>query len=112
MLSKILMGSLAALLIAGSVGSASAATTWAHRHPRRVEVNHRLANQNARIRHDVATGKITGAQAAQLHAEDRSIRGEERTDAKFDRSHLTRADQRSLNQNENAVSKQIYNDAH
>ena len=111
MLNRILTASLTALLLAGSIGGASA-STWGERHPRRVEVNHRLMNQDRRIHHDVATGKITHAQAVKLHAEDRAIRGEERTDARFHRTHLTRADQRSLNQNENAVSRQIYKDAH
>lgn len=111
MLSKILTATLAALLVTGSVAEASAAT-WAQRHPRRVEVNHRLANQNHRINHDLATGKITAHQARVLHRDDRAVRTGERTDARFDGSHLTKADQRSLNQNENSVSRQIYNDAH
>jgi hypothetical protein len=111
MLSKILTATLAALLVTGSVAEASAAT-WAQRHPRRVEVNHRLANQNHRINHDLAAGKITAHQARVLHRDDRAVRTNERIDARFDGSHLTRADQRSLNQNENSVSRQIYNDAH
>jgi hypothetical protein len=96
---------------AAGVSSASAAT-WAQKHPRRAEVNGRLANQNARIDRDLASGKITAAQAAQLHSEDHSVRSEERFDASLDNSHITKADQRSLNQNENSVSKQIYQDAH
>ena len=110
-LKKIVLASLATALVAGSVMNVSAAT-WAQKHPRRVEVNARLANQNRRIDHDLASGKITAPQAARLHRDDRQIRASERTDAKFDNSHLTKADQRSLNQDESAVSKDIHSDAH
>ncbi len=97
----------------GLAGIASAsATPWTEHHPRRVEVNHRLAHQDRRINHDLAEGKITGRQAARLHREDRVVRADERFDARFDHSHLTRADQRSLNQDENGVSRQIQRDAH
>ena len=52
-------------------------------------------------------GEITKGQAAALHKEDRSIRTEEKTMAGLDNGHITKADQRALNQQENAVSKQI-----
>lgn len=102
---------LASMLGLTGVAGASAAT-WDQKHPRRVEVNHRLANQDRRINHDLAQGKITAHQAARLHREDHMVRTSERFDARFDRSHLTKVDQRSLNQNENGVSRQIYRDAH
>jgi hypothetical protein len=97
--------------LVGGADIASAAT-WQQTHPRRVQVNQRLANQNARINRDLASGKITAAQAAQLHSEDKGVRSQERFDASLDSSHITKAEQRSLNQNENAISKQIYQDAH
>jgi len=95
-----------ATLLAGASG-ASAETAWQHHHPRRVEVNHRLANQNRRIDHELRRHEITGAQARDLHAEDRGIRGQERFDASHDRGHLTRAEKRRLNREENGVSGQI-----
>jgi hypothetical protein len=100
----------AALSLSGIAGASAA--TWAQNHPRRVEVNARLANQNKRIDADLASGKITAKQAARLHREDRMARKDERFDAGFDKSHLTNADQRSLNQDENGISKQINSDAH
>jgi hypothetical protein len=39
----------AMVMLAGAVGTASAETTWQKNHPRRSQVNHRLANQNRRI---------------------------------------------------------------
>lgn len=102
---------LASALGLSGIASASAAT-WDQRHPRRVEVNHRLANQDRRIDRDFREGDISARQAARLHREDRMVHADERFDAHFDRSHLTRADHRSLNQNENGISRQIYRDAH
>ena len=102
-----LLGAIISLsLVMGAATTASAAG-WAASHPRRAEVNSRLANQNRRIDTERKDGEITRAQAQDLHAEDRGIRGEERFDASNNNSHITRAEDRSLNQQENAVSQQI-----
>jgi hypothetical protein len=95
-----------------SAATSASATAWDKAHPRRAEVNHRLAAQNARIHRDVKDGAITPEEGAKLHAEDRAIRGEERADGAAHDGHITKADQRGLNQEENAVSKDIYNAAH
>ncbi len=107
--SRKLIGSLAvAILAAGMAGGAMAAEThWDKTHPRREQVNARLANQDKRIHNEVKEGEISRGQAARLHREDRQIRKEERTMASHDGGHITRADQRAINQQENAVSKQI-----
>ena len=102
---------LASMLGLSGIASASAAT-WDQRHPWRVEVNHRLANQDRRIDRDFRDGRISARQAARLHREDRMVRADERFDARFGHSHLTRADHRSLNQDENGISRQVYRDAH
>lgn len=98
-----------AVLLTGSfVGAAAAADTpFQKHHPRREEVNARLANQNKRIHNEVKEGDLTHAQAAALHKDDRQIRGEERAMASQNGGHLTKLEQRTLNQQENAVSKQI-----
>ena len=102
---------LVSTFVAGAAGTAMAGT-WQQDHPRRAEVNHRLARQDARINHDRATGKITASEAARLHRDDRTVRGQERFDASFDRGHITKADKRAFNQDENAISRQIHRDAH
>ena len=98
-----------ALVFAATIGLAGTASaeTWAQAHPRRAEVNHRLANQNRRIDREVREGEISRAQAYALHGEDRTIRAEERFMASQHRGHITRAEQRALNQQENGVSRQI-----
>lgn len=49
---------------------AFAQTQWQANHPRRVEVNGRLANQNARIHQEVKSGQISRAKAARLRSEE------------------------------------------
>src|SRR5262245_55410792 len=98
----------AALLLSATPAFAD----WAANHPRRVEVNQRLANQNARIRAGVRDGQLSYAQARQPRREDRAIRSEERAFAAIHHGHITPGEQRLLNRQENAVSRQIYRERH
>ena len=88
---------------------AIAQTQWQKDHPRRAEVNHRLANQDKRIHNEVKEGEITKGQARQLHKDDRKIRQEERDMASQNGGHITKQEQRTLNQQENQVSGKIGN---
>jgi hypothetical protein len=101
-----------ALLFMLPAASAQAKTRWQANHPRRAEVNARLDRQNARIREGVRSGRLTPGQAQQLHAEDRAIRSQERMMAAQNGGHITRAEKRALNQEENGVSRQIYVEKH
>ncbi len=93
---------------AGIAGTAMAAEgQWDKNHPRRDQVNDRLANQNKRIDQERKEGEITKGQAAKLHKEDRQIRGEERAMASQNGGHITKQEQKTLNRQENAVSRQI-----
>jgi hypothetical protein len=88
-------------------GAASADTTWQKNHPRREQVNHRLNNQDKRIHNDVKNGTLTKGQAASLHKEDHQVRQEERDMASQNGGHITKSEQKVLNQQENGISKQI-----
>ena len=98
---------LAAVIGASAAGAALAETQWERDHPRREQVNGRLENQNRRINQEVREGEITKGQAKQLHAEDHAIRQEERAMARTNNGHITGAEQKALNQQENQVSRQI-----
>jgi len=98
---------LAITMLAASVTGAMAQTAWDRDHPRRDQVNDRLLNQSQRINREVREGELTKGQAQRLHAEDRAIKNEERTMAGFNHGHITGAEQKALNQQENAVSGQI-----
>ncbi len=109
--------SLRALIAAAFAGAACAAfaqapaTTadgqWAKSHPRRAEVNARLPNPNRRIKKEVREGELSRGQAAKLHKQDHQIRMEERAMASTNGGHITKAEQRALNQQENQVSREI-----
>ncbi len=95
-----------AMALAGASG-ASATTTWQAHHPRRAEVNARLIRQNHRITAERHAGVLTKGQAHDLRTQDRGIRGQERFDASHHNSHITKAQKRQLNREENRVSREI-----
>ena len=100
------IAAVAALALSFAV-TASAQTNRDAAHPRRVEVNHRLANQDRRIHQEVREGEMSHAEAVRLHRDDRQIRQEERDMARQDSSHITRREDYALNQQENRVSRKI-----
>jgi hypothetical protein len=97
-----------ATVAAGMAGGAMAGETrWEKQHPRRDQVNDRLANQNRRIHEEVKEGEMSKGEAKRLHREDQQIRREENAMASQNGGHITKQEQRTLNQQENAVSRQI-----
>ena len=93
--------------LAALAGTASAEDTWQKNHPRRTEVNQRLSNQNKRVNADVKNGTMTQAQANAVHHEDHQVRQEERDMASQNGGHITKGEQKVLNQQENGISNQI-----
>jgi len=102
---KIVTASVLWLALAGAAVADD--SQWQKDHPRREQVHHRLANQNARIDSKVAKGRMSKAEAAKLRSNDHAIRQEERDMAKQNGGHITQQEQKTLNQQENANSKQI-----
>ena len=95
-------------VFAGAAGSTFAADTkWEKNHPRREQVNNRLENQKDRIAKAGKEGERSTGKAERLTAKDRKIRQEERLMASQNGGHITKSEQAVLNQQENAVSKQI-----
>jgi hypothetical protein len=95
------------LVMAFGAIDAASASPWTQNHPRRVEVNHRLGRQDMRINREVRNGEIGLHRARVLYREDRLIRHEERFETRFHHGHITRAEKRALNQQENGVSHRI-----
>ena len=104
----------AAFLQAGVNGNPGGARKgkFARIHPRRNEVNARLANQRRRINQGVKNGRLTPAQAQQLRANDQAIKSQEKADLKANEGFLTKPEQKQLNQEENANSKLIFDEKH
>lgn len=81
-------------------------TRIAH-HPRVNQVNSRIDNQEKRITDERKEGDLTRRQARQDRRNLRAINQEKRDMRKMDNGHLTKADQRALNQQLNKNSKKI-----
>jgi len=106
-LTMVLQLTFVAFFLFASTTAVFAESKWAKKHPRRHQVNQRLKNQNKRIHQEVKEGEMSKAQARKLHGEDRAIRQEERDMARQNGGHITKQEQRTLNQQENAVSRDI-----
>jgi hypothetical protein len=100
--------SLATLLLAASAHAGD----WQKDHPRRAQVNKRLANQDERIKEGVKNGQLSKDQAKELHQEDHAMREQERAEAAEHGGHITKGEQRQLNREENAESRQIHEEKH
>ncbi len=87
--------------------SAFAETPWQLSHPRRAEVNSRLAQQNRSIGHEVREGEISHRQAHALRAEDKAVRNEEQAMAAQNHGHISGVEQHALNQQLNRNSAAI-----
>jgi len=97
---------LGAIVTLGAAGAASA-NPWQMNHPRRVEVNHRLDRIDRRIAEERREGELSRREAFHLRHEDRRIRMQERFDARYHRSHLTRAEYHHLNREEDRLSRHV-----
>ena len=104
---KLLIAAMGLAVVLGGVSAASAQTNWDNHHPRREQVNDRLAHQDARIHQERCEGEINGRQAHRMHMADHRIRMSERRFARHHDGHISRAEQERLNHRENNVSHRI-----
>jgi hypothetical protein len=76
------------------------------------KVGERSENQQDRIAQGVKSGQLTAGEASHLENEEAAINREKRADRAADNGHLTQAEKKQLNQQQNKLSKQIYKDKH
>ena len=81
-------------------------------HPRVNEVNQREQNQQDRIANGVKNGTMTPGQAAHVEKQEQHIENQEKRDMARNNGHLTKAEQKQLNKEQNKTSKEIYKDKH
>jgi hypothetical protein len=81
-------------------------------HPRVNEVNRREENQQQRIANGVKNNKLTPGQTANLEKREASVENREKKDMSQHNGHLTKAEQRGINRQQNRISKSIYKDKH
>jgi hypothetical protein len=106
------------LMIAGSASAQTSTTSGAGPgvvdpgHPRVNEVNKREANQQQRIANGVSSGKLNSQQTANLENRETSVRNREQKDMAAHNGHLTKAEQKGINRQQNRISKSVYKDKH
>ena len=106
------------LMLAGSASAQTSTTSGAGPgvvdpgHPRVNQVNGREANQQKRIVNGVANGKLTSQQTTNLEKRETSVQNREKKDMAEHNGHLTKAEQKGINRQQNRISKSIYKDKH
>lgn len=81
-------------------------------HPRVNQINQREQNQQDRIANGLKNDKLTPGQAANLEKGEQRLQNNEKRDMAKDNGHLTKANQRQLNNEANRESNKIYKDKH
>jgi hypothetical protein len=76
-------------------------------HPRRAEINKRIARQKRALKRQLKNGKITQAQYDAQMAQLKDIKQDERQDVKANGGSLTKGEQQGLNQDLNETRKEI-----
>jgi hypothetical protein len=75
-------------------------------------VNGRRFNQQGRIANGVANGSLTARETSNLESRESNLNHEIRSDRQANGGHLTQAEHQQVNQQQNNLSRSIYNDKH
>ena len=104
----------AAVLLLGTVAMAQNAgsTTSTTTPAQDPSIAQRKENQQDRIANGVKSGQLTAGETASLESKEAAINGETRADRAANGGKLTAAEKQQVNQQQNHLSKQIYNDKH
>ena len=104
-----------AVLMAADVAMAQSSTTSTSPAPAaqtKPTVAQRKENQQDRIANGVQSGQLTAGETANLETKEAAINGETRADRAANGGKLTPAEKQQIDQQQNQVSKQIYQDKH
>jgi hypothetical protein len=93
-------------MLVGAMGLSLAQPSFA------AEVDRRQRHQEQRIKEGERKGKLTPAEEGQLEGEHKAIRKQINSERAANGGHLTRGERRQVNKEQNAESKQIYEDKH
>ncbi|MDQ2777462.1 MAG: hypothetical protein M3Y57_21485 [Acidobacteriota bacterium] len=74
------------------------------------EAGKREENQQDRIAQGIKSGKLSARQSSNLEGRDAGINREIKTDRKYNGGHLTNAEKKQVDRQQNHVSKTIYHD--
>jgi hypothetical protein len=111
----------AAVLMTGAVALAQDSSSSAPSNPNQSSsstaqpkptIAQRKENQQDRIANGVKSGQLTAGETANLESKEAAINGETRADRAANGGKLTSDEKQQINQQQNQLSKQIYNDKH
>ncbi|MGH9748234.1 MAG: hypothetical protein ACRD59_19230 [Candidatus Acidiferrales bacterium] len=105
---KLILGGAALLALSAPAVFAQSATT--DQQPQ--TIRQRKENQQDRIGQGVQSGQLTAGETKNLEKKEAGLNKEERTMRSEDDGHLTAADRSKLNNQQNHLSNQIYDDKH
>jgi hypothetical protein len=106
------------LMFVGSAAAQSATTNTSGAgpgavdpgHPRVNQVNRRQAHQQKRIGNGIKNGTLTSKQATHLEKRETAVQNREHADMAKHNGHLTKAEQRGINRQQNRISRSIARD--
>ncbi len=81
-------------------------------HPRVNQVNGRETNQQNRIANGVKNGSLTPQETSNLEKREANVQKREQKDMAEHNGHLTKAEQKGINRQQNRISKTVYKDKH
>jgi hypothetical protein len=81
-------------------------------HPRVNQVNRRETRQQQRIANGVKNGSLNATQASHLENREAKVQRREQKDMAAHNGHLTRAEQKGINRQQNHISNSIAKDKH
>jgi hypothetical protein len=81
-------------------------------HPRVNQVNRREARQQARIANGVKNGSLSPKETSHLENREARVQAREQKDMAAHNGHLTKAEQRGINRQQNRISRTIHQDKH
>jgi hypothetical protein len=108
----------AAMLLAGTIAmaqdqsSSSSTGTSAPAAKPDPTIAQRKENQQDRIANGIKSGQLTAGETSKLETKEAAINGETKADRAANGGKLTAAEKTQINQQQNGVSKQIYQDKH
>jgi hypothetical protein len=117
---SLLVLAIGGLLLTGSAAAQTATTSTSGAgpgvvdpgHPRVNQVNGREAKQQNRIANGVKSGELSPKETANLEHREASVQKREQKDMAAHNGHLTKAEQKGINRQQNRISKSIYKDKH
>lgn len=104
--------SAAALIAFGAPSAFAQQPSTTDSNPTSQSINQRKDNQQDRIAQGIDSGQLTAGETKNLENKEAGINQEEHTMRSEDDGHLTSADRTALNQQQNHLSNQIYQDKH